>query len=111
MSKASEEALADLHGAVALGLTEVISKGQLVAVKEDGEELRASAPAAYFMAAITMLKNNSVTVDPSDNEALSELHSQLSKKRSDRKQALSKEGINAAAQILERDLGGFDTLQ
>lgn len=111
MSKASEESLSDLHSAVARGLTEVIDKGALISVDADGKELRATAPAAYFMAAITMLKNNSITADPSDNEDLAEFTASLARKRAKSKDRLSKEAIDAAASALERDLGGFGQMQ
>ena len=111
MSKASEAQLAELHGVVAKGLTEVIDQGQVIATDDAGTPIRATAPAAYFMAAITLLKNNQVTVDPEANQALKDLSKELANKRAARKTAFSKEGVAAAAELLERDLGDGALLQ
>lgn len=74
MSKASEEALGDLHAAVAVALKEAINPQA-----EVGKPAIASA--AHLAAAITFLKNNSITADPSTNQGLSDLRKDLAEKR------------------------------
>ena len=71
MSKASEAELSDLHGALARGLTDIIKDGVEVPTKEGS--VKVTAPAAYFGAAVALLKNNNITADPSKNEELDAL--------------------------------------
>jgi hypothetical protein len=101
MSKATEATLAELHGAVAVALTDAVQGG----VTEDG--LKVVASAAHIMAAITFLKNNNITADAESNQALSELGASLSKLRSGAKGRLSKSVIDEVAEQLDRDLGGL----
>lgn len=111
MSKASEEELATLHGAIARGLTTAIETGVPVLVKNsDGtsETEYVPAPAAYFMAGITLLKNNNITADAGSNADLNALQRALSEKRKQQKgKLLSRESLQEAADALERDLGDF----
>lgn len=109
MSKASEEQLGELHRVIAEGLTDIIRDGAVINVKEDGTEVRGSAPPAYFTAGISMLKLNNITADPSTNEALTDLAAALQKKRGQAKtdMANNHRDLEAATEQLERSLGGL----
>lgn len=107
MSKASEQELATLHGAIAVGLTEVITQGAVVGLDADGAPIKATASAAYFMAGITLLKNNNITADAGKNAELSALSEALNKRRRTSKTTLSQRSIDQAVDELERDLGGM----
>ena len=108
MAKASEAKLGDLHGAVAELLTDAIQNGVVVGVGEDGSPIRATAPAAYVVAALAMLKNNNITADPGNNAALSGLEQALAAKRASGKTAVNtRQALADAERQLERDLGGF----
>lgn len=109
MSKASEEDLATLHGEVARALTGVISEGVPVVVRGEEKDsvVKVPAPAAYFAAAITLLKNNAITADVSKNEELSDLSKALADRRKKAKGKLTQQIIEDAAAQLERDLPGF----
>lgn len=107
MSKATEEDLGALHGVLARGLTEVLKEGVAVVDKE-GDIHKTPASAAYFMAAITFVKNNNITADPSTNEALSDLKSMLDAKRKAGKSGLTKRAIESVADMIERDLPGYE---
>lgn len=65
--RASEDKLGDLHGVVAEYLTLAIRSG--------------NASPAIIGAAITYLKNNSITASPSQNAALSKLSQTLQERR------------------------------
>lgn len=104
MSKATEDALATLHGAVAEALTAAIAVGK---VEMAGIELAVPPSAAHIMAAITFLKNNNITADATSNAELSDLAAALSKTRQSAKGRLSKSTIDAVAEQLDRDLGGL----
>lgn len=104
MSKASEEDLGHLHGAVARLLTDVVDNGVVVGVNDEGP-VRATAPAAYVVAALAMLKQNNITADPATNAALSDLERKLTAKRQDAKRSLSADALADAAFSLEKDLG------
>ena len=99
MSKASEEALSELHGEVARALTKIVQ-----ASDEAGNPL---VSAAHLAAAIGFLKNNNVTADPASNQGLSELDAALKRKRSENKGRINQRELAAAALQLERDLPGF----
>lgn len=103
MSKASEQALGELHGAVAQALTGIIRDGVVLGATEEGEPIKTAASASYFAAAISLLKNNNITADPETNKALNELRDQLAKSRQDRKGNLASK--TDAAALLERQLG------
>lgn len=104
MSKATEAALAELHGAVAIALTGAVQGG--VETSEDGTATRViPASAAHIMAAITFLKNNNITADASSNSALDDLSKALAAKRQSAKQRMSRVDVQAAADELDRDLG------
>ena len=107
MAKASESELASLHGAIAKGLTEIIEDGVTIGTDEENRPIKAAASAAYFMAGITLLKNNNITADAGKNAELSQLADALNKRRRESKQTLSQRSIDAAADQLERDLGGL----
>lgn len=66
MSKASVDALADLHGAIASELTRRIKENE--------------ASAADIGAAIKFLKDNSITADVENNEQLQSLRDKLEEK-------------------------------
>lgn len=102
MSKGSENELGELHGAITRGLTEVINQGELVDIKEDGTEVRKTASAAFFMAGITMLKNNNITADASTNEALKDLEATIAARRHRGKARMSlKEAVADAEATLD----------
>lgn|SRR6188474_3216413 len=108
MGKATEDALADLHGAVAEQLTAVISGGSVVGVNEDGTPIKVTAPAAYFAAALAMLKNNNVTADPGLNKGLSDLRKKLAERRDEGKAKMADATSRTdAIAALERELGGM----
>ena len=71
---ATDKELGALHKAVADGLTQAL-KPQLV----EGTVIH--APAAYFGAAIAMLKNNNITADPTTNKELQDLQQALHNRR------------------------------
>lgn len=109
MSKATEDELAALHGAIARGLTDVITEGVSVVVGkgEDAVIEKVPASAAFFMAGIAMLKNNNITADAAGNADLQALNKALAERRRKSKGALlSRESVEEAADRLERDLGG-----
>ena len=86
MSKATEQELAALHGALARGLTDIVSNGAEVATKEGA--VRVTAPAAYFGAAVALLKNNNITADPTTDAGLKGLAEALQAKRNARKKGM-----------------------
>lgn len=96
MSKASEEALGELHAAVATTLTEIIK------VRQEGESLIVPG-AAHIAAAIAFLKNNNITADAGSNAELDELTRTLHQRRANGKGKLN---LTEAVETLERDLGG-----
>lgn len=102
MSKASEQELSDLHGALARGLKDIISDGVEVPTKEGS--VKVTAPAAYFGAAVALLKNNNITADPSKNEELSDLNALLQKRRQSKKDELNFR--EAAEDFADKHLGG-----
>lgn len=110
--KATEEDLATLHGAIARGLTDIITEGVSIVVGkgEDATVEKTAAPASYFMAAITLLKNNNITADASKNKDLTDLTESLQRRRQASKGKMSPATLDAAAEALERDLGGLGML-
>lgn len=100
MSKATEDDLGALHGAVARALTEVITEGVAMTVKvgEDTETVKAPAPASYFAAAITLLKNNNITA-AKGNAELDQLKQALENKRRAKAPVLSPEALDEAAEL------------
>lgn len=101
MSKATEAALAELHGAVAVALTGAVAG----TVMEGGHVAPASA--AHIMAAITFLKNNNITADAASNADLAALAATLSKTRQSAKGRMSKTTLDEVAERLDRELGGL----
>lgn len=97
MSKASENALGELHGAVAVALTETIRGAR----DENGVFIPPSA--AHLATAIAFLKNNNITADASSNQELDELTKTLKERRARGKNRLN---LTEAVETLERDLGG-----
>lgn len=87
MSKASEAELSDLHGALARGLKDIITDGVEVPTKEGS--VKVTAPAAYFGAAVALLKNNNITADPSKNEELDALTKALQARRQGKRNDLN----------------------
>jgi hypothetical protein len=90
VAKATEEALGDLHGVIAEALTDLVREGVNTVIKgaEGPEVVKLPASAAYFAAAITLLKNNNISADPGTNEALAGLEKALAEKRQSAKQKL-----------------------
>lgn len=80
MSKAASTAImAELHAALAEAMLDVIKNGVVVAIAENGEETRRKASAAEWGAITTFLKNNSITADLEEDDALRELNAHLRK--------------------------------
>jgi hypothetical protein len=104
MSKATEDDLATLHGAVARSLTEAVQCGS---VEVAGEKMVVPPSAAHIMAAITFLKNNNITADATSNAELSDLAAELSRTRQASKGRMSKQTLSDVAEQLDRDLGGL----
>lgn len=105
MSKATEDDLASLHGVVADALTQVISNGVNVIVGK-GEEaavVNQPAPAAYFAAAITLLKNNNITA-AKGNAELDQLKQALENKRKARPPVLTPQALDEAAALFGNQL-------
>lgn len=100
MSKASEQALGELHGEVARTLTAIIRVDAGTPAAD-----RILPGAAYIAVAVGFLKNNNITADAGKNAALSELQEQLRRRRTEQKGALTKGSIDKAAAILEAGLG------
>lgn len=94
MSKATQAKLATLHGVVADTLTKMVTPVET----EEGVVL---PPAANVLAAITFLKNNSVTADPETNDRINTLKERLQAKRKDAKQDIQSLA-EAAESYLER---------
>lgn len=90
--KASEDKLATLHGVVAEYLTLAIASGK--------------ASPTILGAAITFLKNNSITADPATNQALSDLKAKLAERR-DRKGGLTKKVAQEADEAFGALMGGM----
>jgi hypothetical protein len=102
MSKASEDALGELHAAVANVLTDTLENGAVV-MDNEGEARRITPPAAYIGAAIAFLKNNNITADPSSNEGLKNLEERLKARRS----RLTPEALKQAAADFAATNGDF----
>lgn len=100
MSKATEAALAELHGAVAETLTAAMR-----GVETETGVLNPPA-AATIMAAITFLKNNNITADASSNSELQEMQRRMTELRDRNKKRMSPRTIADVAAELDRDLGG-----
>jgi hypothetical protein len=100
MTKATEDDLSALHGAVAQALTSAISEGVKEVVRGKGETpdeiVEVPAPAAYFAAAITFLKNNNITA-ARGNAELDALKSALENRRN--KPALTPAALDEAAAL------------
>ena len=85
--KATEQLLAELHGAVAKTLTAQVSKQvEDVTYDEDGNEVKTGemvyvASPATLAAAIKFLKDNSITADVEVNENLNSLRDTLANKQ------------------------------
>lgn len=112
MSKASEAALGDLHGAIAEGLTEVIKDGVTLGIDEEGKPIKGTASPAFFAAGIAFLKNNNITSDPGTDTKLQGLKDRLADKRKEGKGRLNRTDLDTLEQIGRealRDMG--DTLQ
>jgi hypothetical protein len=108
MAKATADDLGELSGVVAKGLTEVLKEGCVVGLDTEGQPIKAPASAAFFMAAITLLKNNNITADPAKNAELAGLAETLAAKRSRSKAGMQNmaDTLRDAGHALERELGG-----
>lgn len=101
MSKATEDDLSALHGAVASALTTVITDGVDTPVKgAEGEVtvVKTPASAAYYAAAITFLKNNNITAGRGNAE-LDALKQALENKRNARAPTLTPQALDEAAEL------------
>lgn len=79
---ASDAILKELHEAVAQELLAIVRNGVPVYDKEGEEVGTRKATAAELGAAISFLKNNSITADLDDSDATRELREALEKRRS-----------------------------
>jgi hypothetical protein len=98
---ASEQKLGDLHEAVADAFAEQV-KG-FVEQGEDGVEKVVRPSPALLGAAVAFLKNNNITADATQNEALVGLSKALQARR--RKQ-LPQQALDEAADSFSRSGGG-----
>lgn len=92
MSKASEDDLSALHGAVARVLTDAM------VMSEDDNGRPVLPHASYIAAAITLLKNNNVTAGKG-NQELDALRQALENKRTARRPTLSAAALEEAAEL------------
>lgn len=87
MSKANEQKLGDLHGAVATVLTaQILHEAEETTFDDDGNEvgtgeMRYTAAPATIAAAIKFLKDNQITCDVETDENMNNLREALSKKQ------------------------------
>lgn len=87
MSKASETALGELHGALAVALTSIVSNQEEdTTFDADGNEIgtgkmRYTASPAFFAAAVKLLKDNQITCDIEVDTNMSNLRESLAKKQ------------------------------
>jgi hypothetical protein len=104
MTKATEDDLSALHGAVARALTEVVAEGATEVLRKKGdaddEVVKVTASPAYLAAAITFLKNNNITAGKG-NEDLDKLKRALENKRTSRV-PLSPQALEEAAELFGR---------
>jgi len=100
MSAATEDDLGKLHGAVARGLTDIVTDGETVVVGkgEDAKAVKIAASAAYYAAAITLLKNNNITAGKG-NAALNELKQALAAKQRAKTPAFTQKSLEEAAEL------------
>lgn len=106
MSKATADDLGALHRAVSQVLTKKIAAPLM---DENGEPVPGTeglaATAAELSAAITFLKNNGVTADPSEDKGLQDLARQLEEQRKRAKGRLNREDLERAAKEMEEYVG------
>ena len=102
--RVTEHELGDLFVEAVRGLKTVLAEG--ITVVKGESEIKVTAPAAYFAAAITVLKNNNVTA-AKDNEHLKGLRDELAARRNKAKGVMTTRALADAAEQLERDLGGM----
>lgn len=75
MAQSLKKALEELHSASAERLLEIITKGVPVTGRNgverdaDGEIVYEPAPASYFNAAIALLRQNGIEVDPDEEDS------------------------------------------
>ena len=95
VNRATEDKLGTLHGIVAEYLSLKLATGK--------------ATAAEVGAAITFLKNNSITADPATNAALANLKGTLANRK--RKGNLTPAEARAATEQFDSMLGGMGIMQ
>ncbi len=98
---ATDNELQELHAQVARSLTAAITPQEI-----DGVSLPPSA--AHIAAAITFLKNNSITASPTGNKALTDLADQLAARR---KKKITPMALQEAEEQLQFTLGVGGTVQ
>jgi hypothetical protein len=87
MSKATEQALSDLHGAVAKVLTKQVLREEVVTeLDEEGnvvetDEMQYTASPALLAAAMKFLKDNDITADKKIDKNMGSLADALSRKQ------------------------------
>lgn len=104
MTRATDDKLGELHGAVATVLTEALTAGVKV-VGKDGEVEQTTAPASYIVAAIQFLKNNNITA-AAGNDELDALDKALEARRARKNQSISPKAMEEAADLMDRMVGG-----
>lgn len=103
MSKATDEDLGALHGAVARALTEVIADGVTEVIRGKGKDaadqvVKTPASPAYLAAAITFLKNNNITAAQGNTE-LDALKQALENKRKAKAPVMSQAALDEAVEL------------
>ena len=106
---ASEQKLGALHEAVADALSEQVKGYTAIELNAQGEQVEREVKAspALLSAAIAFLKNNNITADAEDNEALRNLGQALAARR---KKKIPQVALDEAAETFASRFGG-STLQ
>lgn len=102
---ASEQKLGDLHEAVADALSEQVRGYTKVELNAEGDQVETEVKAspALLSAAIAFLKNNNITADAEDNEALRNLGQALAARR---KKKIPQAALDDAADQFASRFGG-----
>lgn len=104
---ASERKLGSLHEAVADALTEQVQGYEEPVLNEEGQVIASKLikpSPSLLTAAIAFLKNNNITADPEQNEALLGLKNKLRDKRNGK---VPSAALDEAADAYVQSSGGF----
>lgn len=108
---ASDKSLGALHQKVAEALTEQVEGYDEPVFNEDGEEKgtkRVRPSPALLGAAIAFLKNNNITADATENEALRDLGNKLAARRRGK---IPQQALDEAAEAFSAANGGSGLMQ